>query len=230
MAEITRFPGGVVDQEAATFGAVYPQLDPAKYVRYFNDFHVYTAGDWTVTETQGGATQAIVAGHGGILKLGNSAADNDLNALQLTQETFKFASGRKAWMRARFKVSDATQSDLMIGLAITDTSPLESLVSDGVYFYKADGAATLSLEVRKDTAASSANIATMVDDTYLKAEMYYDGASTWRVWLNGAEVSSVTSATNMPDDEELAVTIAVQNGAGAAKDLHVDFVEILMER
>ena len=231
MSDINRFgPYGLNDLEATGFGLVYPQPDPTRYVRYYNDFHVYTAGDWTVTETQGGATQAIVAGHGGILALVNSATEDDVNSIQLTQETFKFAAARKTWLRARFKVSDATESDLLIGLAITDTSPLASLPSDGVFLYKEDGSTTLSLHVRKDAASSTSTVGTMASDTYVKVEVYFDGNLTWRVFLNGAEVQSIVGATNLPDDEELTVTLALQAGSANARTLSVDYIEAVMER
>lgn len=233
MSSPTRMPGGLNDHATANsgWGKFYPQLDPLRYVRYVNDFHVYTAGEWTVTETQAGATQAIVAGHGGILALVNTGADNDVNQIQLTQETFRFASGRKAWMRARFKIGDATQSDLIVGLAITDTSSLASLPSDGVFWYKNDGAAALTFEVRKDGTSSSQAIATMVDDTYVVVGVYYDGKTTFTTFLNDVEVASpVTAITNMPDDEELTVTIGVQAGDANADTLSVDYIEVLMER
>ncbi len=229
----TRYPNGINDhaQGNAGMGQFYPQLDPARYVRWFDDFHTFTSGDWTVTETQAGSTQAITAGHGGILALVNTSTDNDVNTIQLTQETFKFASNRKAWLRARFKLSDVTDSDALIGLAITDTSPLASLPSDGVFFYKADDAAALVVQVRKDGTASTISLGNMTADTFVTCELYYDGKTTFMAFVNGVHTgTNITSVTNMPDDEELTVTIAVQAGSAAADTLSVDFVEVLMER
>lgn len=235
MSSPTRMPGGLNDHASANsgWGKFYPQLDPLRYTRYVNDFHTYTAGEWTVTETQAGSTQGITstAGHGGILALVNTDTDNDVNQIQLAAETFKFASGRKAWMRARFKLSDATQSDALIGLAITDTSLLASLPSDGVFFYKADDAASLTFQVRKDGTASSQTIGTMADDTYVVVGLYYDGKTTFTTFLNDVEVASpVTVTTNMPDDEELTVSIAVQAGDANADTMSVDYIEVVMER
>lgn len=229
----TRYPGGINDHASgnAGMGRYYPQPDPLRFIRYVNDFQIYTAGDWTVTETQAGATQAASNAHGGVLVLTNSAADDDLNALQCPNENFKCSTTGRFWLRARFKVSDATQSDLMLGLAITDTSPLASLPSDGIYFYKADASTSLTAAVRKDATSSSITMGAMADDTYVLAEMYYDGKGRLTAMLNGATVGTdVTSTTNFPTDEELAVIIAVQNGEASAKTLSVDYIEILMER
>jgi hypothetical protein len=195
---------------------------------YFEDFDYYTAGDWTVTETDAGATQALTDGDGGLLLITNTAADNDLVSLQKKGESFRFESGKALFFEARFKVSDATQSDVVIGLQITDTTPLD--VTDGVFFIKADGAATVDFRVEKNNTATTASaIATMANDTYIRLGFYYDGASAVQYFVNGTYTgSSVT--TNLPDDEDMTVTIAIQNGEAAAKTMTVDYVYVAKER
>jgi len=134
---VTRFPNGVTN---ATENAIFADLtvpDVTKFHTYFNDFDVYTAGDWVVTETQAGATQALTAGDGGLLLLTNSAADDDIIVLQKTPAAFTFTAGKKTFFSARLMVSDATQSDFVVGLQVVDTTPLD--VTDGVYFLKSDG-------------------------------------------------------------------------------------------
>jgi hypothetical protein len=198
------------------------------YHTYFEDFDYYTAADWTVTETQAGATQALTDGDGGLLLITNTAADNDLVSLQKVGESFRFASGKPLFFEARFKVSDATQSDVVIGLQITDTTPLD--VTDGVFFIKADGAATVNFLVEKNNTATTASaVATMADDTYIRLGFYYDGVSAVQYFVNGSIAgSSVT--TNLPDDEDMTITIAIQNGEAAAKTMTVDYVYVAKER
>jgi hypothetical protein len=195
---------------------------------YFEDFDYYTAGDWTVTETDAGATQALTDGDGGLLLITNTAADNDLVSLQKKGESFRFESGKALFFEARFKVSDATQSDVVIGLQITDTTPLD--VTDGVFFIKADGAATVDFRVEKNNTATTASaMATMANDTYIRLGFYYDGSSAVQYFVNGTYTgSSVT--TNLPDDEDMTVTIAIQNGEAAAKTMTVDYVYVAKER
>jgi hypothetical protein len=198
------------------------------YHTYFEDFDYYTAADWTVTETDAGATQALADGDGGLLLITNTAADNDLVSLQKKGESFRFASGKPLFFEARFKVSDATQSDVVIGLQITDTTPLD--VTDGVFFIKADGAATVNFLVEKNNTATTASaVATMADDTYIRLGFYYDGVSAVQYFVNGSIAgSSVT--TNLPDDEDMTITIAIQNGEAAAKTMTVDYVYVAKER
>ena len=224
----TRFPNGVTNVGEQSLFAELGQPAATIFHTYFEDFDYYTAGDWTVTETDSGATQALTDGDGGLLLITNTAADNDLVSLQKKGESFRFESGKALFFEARFKVSDATQSDVVIGLQITDTTPLD--VTDGVFFIKADGAATVDFRVEKNNTATTASaIATMANDTYIRLGFYYDGSSAVQYFVNGTYTgSSVT--TNLPDDEDMTVTIAIQNGEAAAKTMTVDYVYVAKER
>ena len=224
----TRFPNGVTNVGEQSLFAELGQPAATLYHTYFEDFDYYTAADWTVTETQAGATQALTDGDGGLLLITNTAADNDLVSLQKVGESFRFASGKPLFFEARFKVSDATQSDVVIGLQITDTTPLD--VTDGVFFIKADGAATVDFLVEKNNTATTASaMATIADDTYIRLGFYYDGVSAVQYFVNGSIAgSSVT--TNLPDDEDMTITIAIQNGEAAAKTMTVDYVYVAKER
>lgn len=224
----TNILGGVTNvAETVTLGS-YIAPDPTAAHVWFDDFDAYVAGNWTVTETDAGATQAITDADGGVLALTNSAADNDLNQIQWAKETFRLAANKKLWMKARFKVSDATQSDLLVGLYITDTSPVASKPSDGVFFQKLDGSTSLTLQVGKNSTYSSATVATMANDTYVVVGLYYDGTA-FQVFANDVRVGSV-AATNLVDDEDLAVAIAVQNGDANARTLSIDYLMIAKER
>jgi hypothetical protein len=210
-----------------TIFAAMGQLAPTKFHTYMEDFDYYTAANWTVTETQAGATQALTDGDGGLLLLTNSAADDDLVALQKVGESYRFAAGKKLWFEARLKVSDATQSDLTVGLQITDTSPLD--VTDGVFFIKADGSTSVTLRVEKNNTASTATVGTMANDTFITLAFYYDGVSQVVYAVNGV-VGGAVAVTNLPDDEDLTVSFAVQNGEAAAKTMTVDYIFVAKER
>lgn len=225
----TNFINGVTNVAETTVLGSYVAPDPTVAHTYFNDFDTYASADWTVTETQAGATQAIVDGDGGIIALTNSAADNDLNQIQLAKETFRLAANKKTWIKARFKVSDATQSDLLVGLYITDTSPVASKPSDGFFFQKLDGSTSLTFEVGINSTYTSTTVGTMADDTYVEVGAYYDGSSKVDLYLNGNRVASSVS-TNLCTDEDLAVSLAVQNGDGNARTLSADYILVSKER
>jgi hypothetical protein len=201
---------------------------PTKFHTYYEDFDYYVAANWTVTETQAGATQALTDGDGGLLLITNTAADDDLVALQKVGESYRFASGKELFFEARLKVSDATQSDVVIGLQITDATPLD--VSDGVFFIKADGSTSVSLLVEKNgTATTTSSVATMANDTFISLGFYYDGASSIQYSVNGV-VKGTSVTTNLPDDEDMTVSIALQNGEAVAKTMTVDYVFVAKER
>ena len=229
----TNFTKGVNNITAQNILGQMIQLDPTQMHTYFTDFDEYHAVNWTVTETQASATQALINADGGVLLLTNSAADDDLNALQKVGESFKFQAGKKLFFKARFAVSDATQSDFVIGLQITDTTPLA--VTDGVYFRKDDGDANLDFVVVKDSTASTATaIATVVAATYLTVGFYYNGvdevvyaASTNS---NNPTVLGKLATTNLPDDEELTISFGIQNGEAVAKTMSIDYIFVSKER
>lgn len=224
----TRFPNGVTNVGEDSLFAQLGQLAATNFHTYFEDFDYYTAGNWTVTETDSGATQALADGDGGLLLVTNTAADNDLVSLQKVGESFRFAAGKKLFFEARLKVSDATQSDVVVGLQITDTTPLD--VTDGVFFIKADGAATVDLRVEKNNTASTASaMATMANDTFIRLGFYYDGVSAVSYFVDGSLGGSLAT-TNLPDDEDLTVTFAIQNGEAVAKTMTVDYIYVAKER
>lgn len=216
----TRFPGGLTTVKNSTLSDFILPAHPTAHV-YWNDFDTYTAAEWTVTEV-GVATQALADGDGGLLLITNAAADDNSSFSQKVGESFLFVSGKKLWFEALLQISDATQSDMVLGLQITDTTPLA--VTDGVYFLKTDGAATVDLVVIKDSVSTTTSaVATMVDATDIKLGFFYDGVSAIKIYVDGVHVgTSVT--TNLPDDEALTVSFGVQNGEAVAKTMTLDYV------
>ena len=209
-----------------------PYPSDQTYYGYFNDFMTYNSGDWTITTTEAGAgsaTEAVTSSAGGALLLTNAAGDDDLDFLQLKGEAFTLAAGKRAFFSSRFKVSDVTQSDYVMGLHITDTSPLD--VTDGIYFIKADGAATIDLAVEKNnTATTASSIATMVNDTFITLSWFIDpDTSSVHYSVNNAE-PLVLADTNLPNDEDLTISFGIQNGEAAAKTMTVDYINVMVER
>lgn len=221
----TRFPNGVTNANLNGPLANFGLPDPSSWHVYFNDFNTYLASEWVVTETDAGATEALTAGDGGLLLLTNTAADNDLVALQSNVGSFLMAAGKKAMFKARFKVSDATQSDLVIGLQIIDTTPLA--VSDGIWFQKDDGDAFIDVYCGKSSGAgttSSLAIGTLVDDTFIELGWYYDGNVTIGAYINNVLVAALDASSTYLPDANLAMSFALQNGEAVAKTMTLDFI------
>ena len=228
----THFTSGVTNVSAdGTLGKLKAPA-PHKYHTYFNDFDTYLASDWTITTTEAGtgsATEALADGDGGLLVLTNAAGDNDLDFLQLVKEGFKYEAGKQLAFNIRFKTNDATQTDIVAGLQVTDTTPLD--VSDGVFFLKEDGATTISFIVEKDGTQSTLSLPnSLADDTFMTLGYVYDPKDQkFHVFQDNVLAGTVVN-TNAPDDEELTVSFGVQNGEAVAKTMTIDYVGAMKER
>ena len=228
----THFTSGVTNVGTdSTLGKLKTPA-PHKYHTYFNDFDTYLASDWTITTTEdgtGSATEALADGDGGLLLLTNAAGDNDNDFLQLVKEGFLYDANKQLAFNIRFKTNDATETDIVAGLQLTDTSPLD--VTDGIFFLKSDGAATISFIVEKDSTQSTLTLPnSLADDTFMTLGFVYDPKDQkFHVFQNNVLAGTVVS-TNAPDNEELTVSFGIQNGAAAAKTLTVDYIGASKER
>jgi len=198
-----------------------PMQYPAVTHSFFTDFDLFTAADWTITETQAGATQALVAGDGGFLALVNSAANADLNAIQKTFASFRMAAGKRAWFETRLKVDDATNAAFVAGLQVIDTTPLA--VSDGIFFSKAAATTTLTGIVEKTSTITTGNVGTMVSDTYAIMSWYYNGTDSVEFFFNNA-LTLRLAVTNLPNTVDITPSFAVSNGTAAARTMTIDYV------
>jgi hypothetical protein len=234
MASPVRFPGGVTNAAPDGPLAQFGLPDPSSWHVFFDDFDRFVVGDWTITTTEAGAgsaTEALTDADGGALLITNDAADNDADFFQKVGESFLLASGKRAVFKARFKVSDATQSDFVMGLQVTDTTPLDA--TDGVYFMKDDGDANLDIYCRKDATTGSTSataIHTVVSDTFLEVAWAYDGKGGLKYFVDGVHKGTLdASATYLPDTE-LTVSFGIQNGEAVAKTMTVDYILAAKER
>lgn len=223
----TRLANGITNVNEVSLFEGMRQPVPTLFHTFFDDFDRYTAANWTVTETQGSATQALVNGDGGWLQLVNSATNDDLVSLQNTVESFTFTAGQRLFFEARIAVDDATQSDVLVGLLHQTTTPFAP--TDGVYFVKLDGDTALDfVEEAGDTATTESGISDMADDTFITVGFYYDGVETVVYAVDGVVVGSI-DITNLTEDL-LTPTFAVRNGEGAAKTMTIDYIYVAKER
>jgi hypothetical protein len=235
MSTPARFPNGINNVRPTDPLANFGMLDPTKWHVWFDDFDNFEADQWVITRVGTTPTEATISGDGGLLLLTMAATDDSSSSLQWSGddnaavvETFRFASGKKLFFKTRFQVSDATQSDFVLGLQITDTTPLA--VSDGVYFRKDDGDTNLDFVVIKDSVATTATaFSTIANATFVELAFFYDGKSEFQVFKDGIKRAS-TVLTNLPNDEELAVSIHMQNGEAVAKTMTLDYIFVAKER
>ncbi len=187
-----------------------------------------TPAAWTVTLVETGTGESTVAladGAGGVLLITTDDAENDGVNMQVTKEAFKLASGKPCYFGIKFKISEAAQSDFIVGLCITDTDLLGGM-TDGVYFRKVDGSADVKFVVEKDsTETESAAIHTAVADTDVTLEFFFDGTNI-DAYVNGV-LQTRLAMDNLPDDEELTPSIHFLTGAAASETMTVDWVKAI---
>lgn len=222
----------------------FPDHKVGNIIEYFEDF--LDAGtlpadpssdtiDWEFTVTEAGAGDAVIAlqdSQGGVVRVSNDAGDNDKVVAAKNGEAFKFVAGKKTWFRAKFAVNDVDDVDAFIGLVIqTATDPVGTAPTDGVFFrlLEADADGGLDLVVTKDSTATTQAVATMSDGTMIDVAFYYNGDDSIEVYADDTWIASV-AVTNLPDDEELSVFFAIQNGAAAIDYMDIDFIYAAQER
>lgn len=173
------------------------------------------------------STVALGTAAGGTLVLTGGGAENDGVNMQCKGEAFKLDAAYPTYFGIRWQAVDVDQTDFLAGLCITDTTLLGGM-TDGVYFQSVDETGAVTLEVEKDSTASSLSIATMTDATWMTFEFFWDGTSLY-AWVDGVQTSAVT-VTNLPDDEELTLSIAMLSGEAAANTLTADWVRAFQIR
>ncbi len=237
----TNFPNGVtnvgnLNDGSSTTLMTYVAPDPSRTHQWFDDFDDYSASEWIITET-GSGTRAVANADGGILVITNGASDNDANFLQWSgltlataAETWTWQATQSMWFKARFKVSDATQTDFVMGLQITDTTPLS--VSDGLYFQKDDDATSLYFTAIKTAVGSTVvtGLGTIASDTYFTCGFWWDSIlGVMTLYYNGNPVGSISDTTNFPT-RTLTLSFGVQNGDANARSMSLDYIMVGKDR
>lgn len=176
------------------------------------------------TLVEAGASESTVslaiAEVGGGLLITSDANENDGVNLQMKGTAFQCAAGKPFYFGCRFKVSEATQSDFYVGLAVVSTDALGG-VTDGVAFRKPDGSAACVLVVEKNSTETTAAALT-VDTSFHAYEIVWDGA-TLNFYVDGVQLAT-PAQTNVPDDERLTPTIQFLNGDANSRTMTIDWL------
>lgn len=244
-------PAGFTNAAPGSFGARVPTMWPPQYYSWFSDFDRFDArvvgtglGEWlkTVVEAGAGDSTAVVSdAFGGVLLITTAGNEDDgvmvqwqgNNATSDVAETFKFTAGKELFFAGRFQMSDVTQSDFIMGLAVADTTPLDA--ADGVFFIKPDASAVLSLtSVATGPLTATDTLATLVAATWYEFGFHYNGVDAINAYQGGNSdgtwnfVGSV-GISALPATE-LAITFGFQNGEAAAKTCSIDWISVTAER
>ncbi len=234
---VTRLPNGITNEDV---GSIFNSLRFPSHLGshvYEEDFYTFIAGEWTETDVQGANTVAIQDGNGGIITLLTAGADDDEVQLQkiaagISAESWLFDPDKRFFVEILATLSEVLLSEILIGLAITDTTLLAGH-ADGISFRKAEATGAVTLVSEKNSVEVSGAVGTIVDATAFRLQAYYDGqGSDGRLYgaLDGTVGSFSEPNASFPDDEELTISFAVRAGEAAAKTLTMDRIVVIQER
>lgn len=184
---------------------------------------------YTVTVVDGGGDGgAVYTLNGGAFVLTTDDAEDDGLNVQLNGEMFAMnASTKRVYFGINFQINDATQSDVLAGLCITDTTLLGGM-TDGVYFECLDGSTDINFVLEKDSTetTSAAAVGTLADATNITLEFMFDGTYV-DAWVDGVLQTRLVT-TNLPNDEWLTPSIHLLTGEGAAQTMTVNWWRAIM--
>ena len=160
------------------------------------------------------STTALVGGNlGGALLITTAGTEDDGAQMQALGEAFLPTSSNQIYFGIKLQVSAATESDFLVGLAITDATALGGL-TEGIYFRKVDGATTCNFVVESGSTETATAAVTVVAATDYILEWWWDGAAL-TFYVDGV-LTGTPAITNIPTTEYLTPTIAFLTGANAA--------------
>ena len=239
----THFKGPVLFSNASAFENLKMSMWPDQFT-YVDDFEqgaLDATHNWTIVKDSGASAAITADGTGGEVNLTSaSTTDNDGASIQAKQESFALptTAGDKLYFETRAKISDATQTDFLIGFteAFT-TNPESALLSQNVIgFVKDDGSAivkgttesggTQTLVEFADTTKS-----TMENDTYVTLGLVATKGTTLnkvQFYINRNLVG--TSTTNIPTANMKVMAMSVSGDATGTKVTTIDYIMAAQNR
>lgn len=205
-------------------------------VKYSTDFTNLpvddTTGDpteWTTTVVEVGAGDTLFAltdGAGGLARITTAGNENDGGSYQLGATCFELTTDQVLYFGAfGVTISDVTQSDFFLGLAVTDTAILGG-VADRIGFQSVDASATMTFPIEKSTTETNFDpTVTLVDATAVDLEFYYDGSGL-EIFVDGASQGK-PAVTNLPDDVVMRLSWEFLTGAASAETMDINRITVI---
>jgi hypothetical protein len=185
----------------------------------------------TMVEIGAGVSTAVIGDvAGGALVMTTAGNENDGVSLQLgnanTGEWVDLSGPTVCYFCVTFQVNDADQTDVLLGVAVTDSALLGG-VTDGLYFRSVDETGVLNFVLEKDSVESTTAAVTLTDAADVTAEWYYDGANV-KAYINGTEVASIARTdASFPNDELMRLSMEFLTGEAVANTCTIKRVRLI---
>lgn len=216
-------------------GIMYP-LENEAFV-FFDDFQEFDsngANDAGWIETSVGTSPVkLFDEQYGVLEIVSGATENNGANIQWNAEQFYLGSEKTIEFETRLKSVEDVEVDIFAGLIITDTTVIDSTEpSDGIYFAKNDGDSLITAVMRLNTSNVKIDtLGVISDNTWVNLKMIIENRVA-KYYVDDAFIAqtALSDTTSLPEDEALAVTLAMETGAAAAESLYVDYVKAKQDR
>ena len=239
----THFKGPVLFSNASAFENLKMSMWPDQFT-YFDDFNqgaLDATHNWTIVKDSS-ATAAVVADslNGEVNLTSANTTDNDGASIQAKQESFALptTAGNKLYFETRVKISDATQTDFLVGFTETfATNPENALLSSNVIgFVKVDGTAivkgtTESGDTQTLVEFADTTKSTMENDTYVTLGLVAtknDSTNKVQFFINRNLVGS--STTNIPTANMKVMAMSVSGDTTGTKVTTIDYIMAAQDR
>jgi len=232
MGTPARFSNGVNNVSAIASSRNLPVPNPLVIASETNDFHRYTAADWTVTNTTTHYTIGLVAAAaarpgGGWLGIvaGGATVNTDVGAVQINPLSTYFTTSQEMWFEAKILLANATNEQVMIGVG---ASAAAVAPTDGIYFSKAAGSTSIDFTIRAGSSSTTASAVGTATTSAMRFAAYYNGKDAVDAYIDGVKVYSQTTLTNLPASVVMGMFAAIKAGATAptGAGLYVDYLSV----
>jgi hypothetical protein len=193
-----------------------------------DDFDSFQVSSWTVTKTEPSAAPTNdVAEDGGILKLANSEAVDDVLSLQKNYASFTGEPNKKVFYEARLKVNNSISTGFAVGMLAVTSTPFTA--SSGLYFRKLAGTSMVSAVAVAAAVETTVQLES-IGSGWFTVGYAWDGLSDEiSILFNGLSVASLPAAAT-PVNILLTPTFAVINGASSSGELDIDYYQVVKAR
>lgn len=212
----------------ASEGAASQTADAGRYAATLNSGTVTFLDGMTIVES--GIVTAAKSGYGVMTVQPTSTTET---SIQLNGEPFSINAGQSLFFRARISTKlIASTTTGMIGIAVTDTSPVASAPSDFISFnIGASGALTFVYDSTAGSSVTSTPSVNLVAATFREVAFLVrkraSGKFDLKYWIDGTAYTPTITAASVPDAESLTFTAGIIDSSnGALTCLNIDRVEI----
>lgn len=193
---------------------------------------VWKADEFTVTAT---GTSPITASavSGAVALITSGASDFDGDNIQVVGSRFSLASGKPLYFGAKLTISEATQSDLLVGLCGIDTTLTAAssahaidVGASGAFFSKLDAVTAAHFKTYVTATETNTAAALTMDTSAHIYEMYWDGYKLFG-YVDGVIVGTFTASI---PTAVLTPSIAFRAGSAGAKTCTVHWMRAIQVR